>query len=137
MARALACSLSGTVYAAEVPEGLAPGASLSLQYLDRYGDLWLDVPRVPDVEVVPPRTAAPGEAPQPCVRAATRWVQREDLVCVCGTFPSPAAWSALLVADRPAGPPVSASESVVTRGNFNVEWTVATPPCLCGGERGR
>lgn len=105
-------TLTGTVYAVELPEDLAPGTLLSLQYLDRYGDLWLDVPAVPDVEVVPPPQAG-GEAPRPCLRAATRWVQGEDLLCVCGTFPSPAAWSALLVGGRPAGTPVSASAAVV------------------------
>ena len=51
--------------------------------------------------------------PRPCLRAATRWVQGEDLVCVCGTFPSPAAWSGLLLGGQPAGTPVSASSEVV------------------------
>lgn len=104
-------TLSGTVYAIDLPPDLAPGTSLALQYLDRYGDLWLDVPAVPGTEIVPPPPA--GEEPPPCFEAATRYVQSEELICVCGRFPSPAAWSALLFDERPAGTPVSASSRTV------------------------
>jgi len=104
-------ALSGTVYVADLPETQAPGSLLSLDYVDLYGDLWLDVPAVPDVEVVPPREGETAE--QPCIRAATRHAQLGDLVCVCGTFPTPAAWSGLLVGDRPAGTPASGSSRAV------------------------
>ncbi len=104
-------SLSGTVYVAEMPADLVPGSLLSLQYLDLYGDLWLDVPAVPDVSVLPPPERA--EAASPCIRSATRHAQLGDLVCVCGTFPTPSAWSGLLVGDRPAGTPASASSTTV------------------------
>ncbi len=106
--------LSGTVYVAEVPEDLAPGAALSLQYVDLYGDVWLDVPRVPGVEVVPPPPAAePGAAPAPCFEAATRFAQPGELICVCGRFPTPAAWQGLAIGGHPAGVPVSASQRTV------------------------
>ena len=61
-----------------------------------------------DTEVVPPRSEGP-EAPKPCIRAATRYFQDGDLVCVCGTFPTPESWNALRFGDLPAGTPVSAS----------------------------
>lgn len=104
-------TLSGTVHAVELPEDLAPGVPLSLQYIDLYGDLWLDVPAVPGTDVVPPPSR--GESPPACVRTATRYVQGEELVCVCGSFPSPESWSALLFGSQPAGTPVSASSSTV------------------------
>ncbi len=104
-------ALSGTVYVADLPETQTPGSLLSLQYLDRFGDLWLDVPAVSDVNVTPPREGTSAETP--CIRAATRHALLGDLVCVCGTFPTPSAWSGLLVGDRPAGTPASASSRAV------------------------
>ncbi|HEX6904202.1 MAG TPA: hypothetical protein VF789_31120 [Thermoanaerobaculia bacterium] len=105
-------SLSGTVHAVEVPEWLAPGAALSLTFIDRYGEVWLDVPAVEGTAVKPPRPEG-GEAAQPCIRTATRYVQGADLVCVCGSFPTPESSLALRIGDRPAGTPVSASFSAV------------------------
>lgn len=104
-------SSGGAVHAVELPPDLRPGDRLSLQYVDLYGDVWLDVPEVPGMEVALPPPS--GEEAAPCVRAATPRAQLGDLVCVCGTFPSPESWSGLRVGDRPAGTPASGSASAV------------------------
>ena len=88
-----------------VPDSVLPGTSLSLQYLDLFGDVVVDVPVVSDTEIVPP-SAAPEP---PCVTAATAYAQAEDAVCVCGNFPSLAAQSGVWVDERDAGTPVSLS----------------------------
>ncbi len=101
----------GPVQAVRVPESLAPGAALSLQYVDAFGDLVLDVPAVPGTQVVPPReeeAAAP-----PCLSAATAYAQAGDRVCVCGHFPTPAAWAAVELDELPAGEPLTASASTL------------------------
>lgn len=86
-------------------EDLVPGTTLSLQYVDIFGDLVVDVPAVPGTEVVPP----PAEAAPPCVTAATAFAQPEDTVCVCGHFPGAATQAALWLDERAAGEPVSLS----------------------------
>jgi hypothetical protein len=88
-----------------LPENILPGAAVSLQYIDRFGDLWLDVPAVPGTAVVP----APATEEPPCLRTATVYAQSADLVCVCGNFPTPEAQAGVRIDERPAGAPVSAS----------------------------
>jgi hypothetical protein len=88
-----------------VPDDLLPGTSLSLQYLDVFGDAVVDVPVVSDTQIVPP----PTKPEPPCVTAATSYAQAEDTVCVCGNFPTLAAQTGVWVDERDAGTPVSLS----------------------------
>ena len=88
-----------------VPGDLLPGTQLSLQYVDSFGDVVVDVPAVDATQVVPP----PVDSEPPCVTAATAFAQPLDTVCVCGNFPSAAAQAALWVDERDAGTPVSLS----------------------------
>lgn len=88
-----------------VPDDLLPGTALSLQYVDIFGDVVVDVPAVDGTEVVPPSP----EPEPPCVTAATAFAQAEDTVCVCGSFPSAAAQAAVRVDERAAGLPLSLS----------------------------
>jgi hypothetical protein len=88
-----------------VPDDLLPGTSLSLQYLDVFGDAVVDVPVVSDTQIVPP----PTKPEPPCVTAATSFAQAEDTVCVCGNFPTLAAQTGVWVDERDAGTPVSLS----------------------------
>lgn len=88
-----------------VPEDASPGVRLALQYVDRFGDLVVDVPVVDDTEVVP----AADEPWPPCVTTATAFAQAGDAVCVCGHFPGAAAQAGLRVDEREAGLPLSSS----------------------------
>ncbi|MEM7052633.1 MAG: hypothetical protein AAF604_23420 [Acidobacteriota bacterium] len=88
----------------DLPESLTPGGELSLQYIDLYGDVVVEVPAVPGVEVVEP--LANGAAR---ISAATPRTFAGQKACVCGVFPGPEAWNALLLDGAALGPPVSAS----------------------------
>jgi len=87
-----------------VPEGLEPGDTLALQYIDAYGDLVLDVPEVPDVEVV---EASGGDGPR--ITDAMPRSLAGQRTCVCGVFPGPDAWNGILLDGEAVGAPVAAS----------------------------
>ena len=88
----------------EVPASLQPGGSLALRYTDLYGDVLVDVPSVPGVEVVEP--SAGGGAR---ITAATPRASAGQAICVCGTFPGSTAWNGLLLDGAPLGAADSAS----------------------------
>lgn len=89
----------------KLPEDLAPGGELALQYVDRYGDVIVDVPSVPGVEVVEPSA----EKNAARIIDVTPRVFAGQQACIWGLFPSPEAWNALLLDDAPFGQPISAS----------------------------
>jgi hypothetical protein len=99
------------VHAVSIPDDLRPGDRLTVRYLDRFGDPWLDVPAA-DTEIVPARPADE-PAPAPCVRAATAYVQAEDAVCVCGDFPTTQSQLGVWVDERSAGVPLSLSRKTL------------------------
>ena len=118
--RVLASQLAGgVVYAVELPDDLEPGGALSATLTDLYGDLLIDVPRVPGTTILPPRP--PHEPlPPPCLRSGTVYAQSEQLLCACGSFPTPASWAGILFDERRLaesgggfGAIVSTSSSVV------------------------
>ncbi len=88
----------------ELPEDLAPGGKVALQYVDIYGDLVIDVPSVPGIEVVEPMANEVAR-----ITAATPRALAGQQVCVCGSFPGPDAWNGLLLDGEALGSPVSAS----------------------------
>ena len=88
----------------DLPDDLVPGGGIALQYVDLYGDVVVDVPSVPGVEVVEP--AADGVAR---ILDATPLASAGQQACVCGVFPGPEAWNRLLLDGEALGPPVSAS----------------------------
>jgi hypothetical protein len=90
---------------ARLPEELLPGTAISLQYIDTFGDVVVDVPAVEGTEVVPPKA----ETEPPCVTAATAYAQAGDTVCVCGHFPGAAAQAGIWIDERDAGAPVASS----------------------------
>lgn len=98
----------GNVVFDQLPADLQPGSPISMQYVDKFGEMLVDVPSVPDVEVVEPR--ANGEAR---ITDATPRSFAGQLVCVCGTFPGEAAWNGLLLDGQGAGSPGSASGRMV------------------------
>jgi hypothetical protein len=105
-------SLAGIVYAADVPEDLAPGSNLAIQFIDRFGDVLVDVPNAP-VEILPP--LGPGEAtPSPCIESATPYVEAGAALCVCGSFPAPSVAWGLLLDERPLDPGAVLSTSAST-----------------------
>jgi hypothetical protein len=65
-----------------LPHDLVPGEPLSVRYVDEWGDPWVEVDRVPDVEVVPPQA----EERPPSIESASSYVVAGDQVCVCGAF---------------------------------------------------
>jgi len=87
-----------------VPEGLQAGATLALQYADAFGDLALDVPEVPGVEVV---EAGAGDQPRITDAMATSFAGQK--ACVCGLFPGPDAWNRILLDGEAVGKPLVAS----------------------------
>lgn len=91
-----------------VPESIAPGTALTLQYVDDFGDVVVDVAAVEGTEVVAPVAPEP-----PCVTAATAFAQAEDTVCVCGSFPGAAAQAGLWIDERPAGTASSQSTRTI------------------------
>jgi hypothetical protein len=93
----------GTV-AFDLPEDLAPGGNVALQYVDIYGDLVVDVPALPGIEVVKPMAIDVAR-----ITAATPLTFAGQQACICGSFPGPAAWDGLLLDGEALGPPVSAS----------------------------
>jgi hypothetical protein len=103
----------GPLQVARIPDDLPPGAALSLQYIDRFGDVWLDVPAVPGTRVVAP-SPVEAPAPRPCLRTATRHAQSEDTVCVCGDFPAPESQLGIWIDGRSAGDPVAISSRSIT-----------------------
>jgi hypothetical protein len=98
----------GSVVFAALPDDLRPGGTVALRYVDRFGDTVVDVPSVPGVEVVAPRGG--GEAR--LTDASPRGLAGQ-LACVCGSFPGPAAWNALLLDGQAVGSPTSASGQMV------------------------
>lgn len=104
----------------DLPDDLAPGGSVALQYVDLYGDVVLDVPSIPGVEVVEP-TANSGAR----ITAATPRTFAGETACVCGSFPGSVAWNGLLLDGEALGPPVSASSRMA--------W-VQLPAALAAGE---
>jgi hypothetical protein len=98
----------GTVRFDRLPADLQPGSPISMQYVDKFGDALVDVPSVPDVEVVEPR--GDGEAR---ITDATPRSFAGQSVCVCGSFPGEAAWNGLLLDGQGAGSPGSASGQMV------------------------
>jgi hypothetical protein len=92
-------------FVGRLPEDLLPGTAIAVQYIDRFGDVWLDVPAVPGTTVIP----APTAPEPPCLRGATVFAQAEDLVCVCGNFPTLEAQGGVWIDERPAGPAISTS----------------------------
>jgi hypothetical protein len=115
----------GTV-AFYLPEDLRPGESLSLQYVDLYGDVVLDVPEVEGVEVVEPAAEGAGAR----IEAATPLAGAGQQACVCGLFPGPAAWSGLLLDGEPLGEPLSASSRMAW---FRLPPTLAPGPHVVSG----
>jgi hypothetical protein len=111
----------GTAVFTYLPVDLRPGDRLALRYVDRLGNVVVDVPAVPDVEVVAP---LPDAAPRtPRITAASRLAVAGQLACVCGSFPAPAAWEGVLLDGAAAPPPVSASSRMVW-----VHLPAGTPP---------
>ena len=88
----------------DLPDDVAPGGGISLQYVDAFGDVVVDVPEVPGVEVVEP--VGDGGAR---VTAATPLSFAGQQACVCGSFPGPEAWNRLLLDGEALGSPLSAS----------------------------
>ncbi len=74
------------VYLAQLPLDLRPGDPISVQILDEWGDPWVDVAQVPDVEVVEGTPTPPGEDPRPRMDTASPYAVGGDQVCVCGSF---------------------------------------------------
>lgn len=103
MVQALAAP-DGTVVFDRLPDDLQTGDTLAVRYLDAFGEVLVDVPSVPDVEVVEPRNGSEARI----TLAQPRSVAGQ-LACVCGSFPGPSAWNALLLDAREVGSPVSAS----------------------------
>ena len=64
-----------------LPRNLQPGEPLSIRYLDEWGDPWVDVADVPDVEVVDAEASEPRR-----LDSAGRYVVAGRTVCVCGGF---------------------------------------------------
>ena len=103
-----ATSPDGTVTFDQLPDDLQPGGALAMQYVDAFGDVLVDVPSVPGVEVVEPR--GEGEAR---ITDATPRTLAGQLACVCGSFPEPAAWDGVLLDGQAVGSPTSASGQMV------------------------
>jgi hypothetical protein len=113
----------GAAVFASLPIDLHPGDRLALRYVDRFGDVVVDVPAVPDVEVVAP---LPDAAPRtPRITGASQHAVAGQLACVCGSFPAPEAWAGVLLDGAAAPAPVSASSRMV--------W-VQLPPDTAPGE---
>jgi hypothetical protein len=100
----IAFALADGAVSFDLPEDLAPGGSVALQYVDLYGDIVLDVPTVPGIEVVEPTVNGAAR-----ITDATPRTSAGQTACVCGLFPGPDAWNGLLLDGEALGPPVSAS----------------------------
>jgi hypothetical protein len=98
----------GTVVFDDLPSDLQPGGAVAMQYLDKFGDPVVNVPSVPGVEVVEPR----GGVEARITDASPRGLAGQ-LACVCGSFPGPSAWNALLLDGQAVGSPTSASGQMV------------------------
>lgn len=105
---AFAFAAAGGTVDFQLPDDLQPGSPISMQYVDRFGEVLVDVPSVPDVEVVEPR----GDGDARITDATPRSFAGQQ-VCVCGTFPGEAAWNGLLLDGQAAGPPGSATGRMV------------------------
>lgn len=75
-------AVAGVAHLLTLPSDLQPGESLSVRYLDEWGDPWVEVESVPDVEVVEPDTSSPPRR----IESAGRYVVAGRSVCVCGGF---------------------------------------------------
>lgn len=104
----------------QLPDSLQPGSPISMQYVDKFGDVVADVPSVEGLEVVEPR--GNGEAR---ITDATPRSFAGQRVCVCGTYPGPAAWDGILLDGQPVGSPAS--------GSGQIAW-VELPAGLAPGE---
>jgi hypothetical protein len=82
-----------------LPDDLRPGDRLSVRYLDEWGDAWVDVPEVTDVEVVPPPAA---DDRLPTLERASPYAQGGEPVCVCGTFGPADLVAPFEIGSRPA-----------------------------------
>jgi len=91
-----------------LPADLRPGDTLALRYVDALGELVLDVPEVPGVEVV-----EPGAGGGPRITDASPRAFPGRLACVCGSFPSPEAWDGVLLDGAALGAPEAASSRMV------------------------
>lgn len=72
---------TGIAHLLTLPKDLSPGEPLSIRYLDEWGDPWVEVAEVPDVEVVPAEDPPPRR-----IESAGRYVIAGRSVCVCGGF---------------------------------------------------
>jgi hypothetical protein len=81
-----------------LPIDLRPGDRISARYLDEWGDPWVEVADVPDVEVVAPQPGGDGRF----IESASAYVVAGDQLCVCGTFSALDAVAAFTLASRPA-----------------------------------
>jgi hypothetical protein len=79
-----------------LPGDLRPGDRISVRYVDEWGDSWIEVPEVPEVEVIPP--AADG----PFIESATPYAVAGDQICVCGTFSALDAVAEFSIGGQPA-----------------------------------
>ena len=80
----LATALQGAtavVHLVQLSEHLNAGDSIAVDYLDTWGDPWVEVPAAEGVEVAPP---SPFEASS--IEVVAEHAPAGDLVCVCGTF---------------------------------------------------
>lgn len=71
------------VHLVRLSDDLVVGDPLAVEYVDTWGEPWLDVPSAEGVEVVPPR---PHEDDGSAIEAAAGHVLAGDLLCVCGRF---------------------------------------------------
>ena len=90
-----------------LPKDLAPGAPLSVSYVDAWGERLLDALSADDVVVHEP-TQSDAE---PRITACSQYGFRGDSLCVCGNFPE-ASRKGLMIDGRPAEVS-SASQHVV------------------------
>jgi hypothetical protein len=75
---------------------LTPGEPLAVEYLDTWGEPWLDVPSAEGIEVVPPQ---PVESEGSAIEVAADPVVAGDQLCVCGRFSPIDAGTSFLLGD--------------------------------------
>ena len=85
------------IYLVTLPADLRPGDRISARYLDEWGDPWVEVGEIPDVDVVPTSE----DVADPFIESASAYAVAGDPVCVCGAFSALDAVARFTVASRP------------------------------------
>jgi hypothetical protein len=104
-----AASLPSPGYTCHLPADFAPGVPTWVTYVDAWGQPLVEVPAVPEVQVV----AHTPVAPRPAIVDATPHVFPGRVFCVCGHMPTAESRQGLLANGEALGAPVSASSSMV------------------------